>query len=70
MLVLFVNLLGAEKPSLGTVMEIAWADLSRTPVLAVMEAGNVHEHAMVSQAIDFKVGSIAEGLALVHHMLG
>lgn len=30
--VLFVNLLGAKQVSIGTVMEIAWADACRTPI--------------------------------------
>lgn len=67
--VLLVNLAGAAKPSLGTVMEIAWADLKRTPIVAVMEPGNVHEHAMISQAIDYRVDTLEEALAIVKAIL-
>lgn len=67
--VVLANFLGAQKPSLGTVMEIAWADLSRTPIVAVMEPGNVHEHAMICEAIGFRVDTLAEGLALVKAIL-
>lgn len=67
--VLLVNLAGAAKPSLGTIMEIAWADLKRTPIVAVMEAGNVHEHAMIDQAIDYRVDTLAEALAIVKAIL-
>jgi len=35
--VLFVNLLGAKKLSIGTIMEIAWADSKRRPIVLVME---------------------------------
>lgn len=68
--VMLVNLLNAEKVSMGTVMEIAWADLKRIPVVCIMEPGNVHEHSMVLEAIDFRCGSLAEGIELVRAVLG
>jgi nucleoside 2-deoxyribosyltransferase len=42
-----VNLLGAEKASIGSVLEIGWADAYRKPLVVVMEEGNVHDHAMI-----------------------
>lgn len=68
--VLLVNLLGATKVSMGTVMEMAWADLSRIPIICVMEPGNVHEHAMISEAIGFRVSTLEEGMNLVKAILG
>lgn len=67
--VLFVNLIGASKVSVGTVMEIAWADLCRTPIVCAMEPGNVHEHCMVHEAIGFRVGSVDEGVHVVRSIL-
>jgi len=67
--VLLVNLAGAEKVSVGTVMEIAWADLCRTPIVCVMEPDNVHEHAMVTEAIGFRVSTLEEGLHVVKAIL-
>ncbi|MBH0113235.1 nucleoside 2-deoxyribosyltransferase [Novosphingobium sp. YJ-S2-02] len=69
--VLLVNLLGATKVSVGTVMEIAWADQKRTPIIALIEAdrSNVHEHAMVNEAIGFRAPSLEEGLHLVRSIL-
>lgn len=67
--VVLVNFLGAQKPSLGTVMELAWADLARTPIVAVMEPGNVHEHAMICEVIGFRVATLDDGLALVKAIL-
>ncbi|MEO5867253.1 MAG: hypothetical protein ABIS14_12830 [Sphingomonas sp.] len=60
--VLLVNLLGAAKVSVGTVMEIAWADLKRTPIVVAIEAdgSNPHEHAMVNEAIGFRCASLDE----------
>jgi nucleoside 2-deoxyribosyltransferase len=68
--VLLVNLLGATRVSIGTVMEIAWADLKRTPIVAVMEPGNPHEHMMISEAIGFRVGTLDEALRVVVAVLG
>lgn len=66
---LLVNLLGAGRVSIGTVMEIAWADLKRTPIVCIMEPGNVHEHAMVSEAIGWRAHSLEEALSLVKAVL-
>jgi nucleoside 2-deoxyribosyltransferase len=64
--VLLVNLLGATRVSIGTAMEIAWADLCRTPVVLVMEAhGNVHGHAMLVEAAGFRVETLDAGLDVI-----
>lgn len=61
--VLLVNFLGCgDRVSIGSVMEVAWADLSRIPIVCVMEKGNVHEHAMVTNAIGYQVDTLEEGL--------
>lgn len=79
---LLVNLLGAERVSIGTVMEIAWADAARVPVVLVMEPaveentglvaskGNVHEHAMLRECVGFRVQTLDEGLNVVKAILG
>lgn len=64
--VLLVNLIGAKAVSVGTVMEIAWADLCRKPIVVAMEPhGNPHEHAMVSEAIGFRVTSLDDAMHVV-----
>lgn len=68
--VMLVNFLGAERVSIGTVMEIAWADLRRTPVVLVMEPeGNVHEHAMLGEAVGFRVATLQEAVDVVTAIL-
>jgi nucleoside 2-deoxyribosyltransferase len=62
--VLLVNLLGATRVSIGTMMEVAWAYQKRTPIVCCMEMGNVHEHAMLNEAIGFRVNTLEEGLAV------
>ena len=68
--VLLVNLLGAKKFSTGTIMEIAWADGKRRPIVLVMEhAGNLHDHAMIRECVGFRVPTICEGLDIVKAIL-
>lgn len=67
--VLLVNFLGAERVSIGTVMEIAWADLCRTPIVVAMEEDNIHKHAMVSEAIGFQVPTLEEAVDIVKGIL-
>jgi nucleoside 2-deoxyribosyltransferase len=68
--VLLVNLLGATAVSTGTVMEIAWADLKRTPIVVAMEPkGNPHEHMMVNEAIGFRAETLFGAIDLVKAIL-
>lgn len=67
--VLLVNFLGAKKVSIGTVMEVAWADANRIPIVCIMEPGNIHEHGMVDEAIGFRVGSLDEAIRITRIIL-
>ncbi len=79
--VILVNFLGAARVSIGTIMELAWADLSRIPSIVVMEpsqfeatgttpsVGNVHEHAMIREATGFRVETLEEGLNIAKAIL-
>lgn len=68
--VLLVNLLGAAKVSIGTVMEIAWADAHRIPIVCVMEPeGNPHDHGMIKEAISFRVTNLREALRITGAIL-
>lgn len=63
---LLVNLLGAKSVSIGTVMEIAWAWDNGLPVVVAMEdSGNVHEHAMINEAIGFRVNTLEEAMRVI-----
>ncbi len=64
--VILVNLLGAGRVSQGSICEISWAHWCRIPVVAVMEQqGNLHDHIMVTEQIDFRVTSLDEALTVV-----
>lgn len=68
--VLFVNLIGAKRVSLGSCMEIAWANLLQIPVVLCMEcAGNIHENTFMLEAVDYRVASVEDGITVVTSFL-
>lgn len=64
-------LLGAKVVSIGSMLEVAWADAARVPVVLVMEkdGSNVHEHGMVREMCGFQVDTLEEGLWIVKAVL-
>jgi nucleoside 2-deoxyribosyltransferase len=69
--VVLVNLLDTERISIGTMIELGWADANNIPVVVVMESdGNMHDHAMVNEITGFRVNSLREGLEVVKAILG
>lgn len=67
---LIVNLLGAKKVSIGTVMEIAWAAAANIPVILIMEKeGNIHEHSMLGEACPFRTETLEDALHVCVTML-
>ena len=65
-----VNLLGAERVSIGTMIEFGWADAARNPVITVMEKeGNVHDHSMQREITGFRVETLEEGLNVAKAIL-
>lgn len=69
--VLLVNLLGAERVSIGTCMEIAWAFDRRIPIVCVLGADDVHgQHMMIKEAIDYPCSSLDDGIFLVRSVVG
>ena len=65
-----MNLLGATRISIGSMIELGWADAARVPVVLVMEPGNVHEHAMVHEMSGFRVSTIGEAVNTALSVLG
>lgn len=61
----FMNLLGAKKVSIGTMVELAWADASRKPVIVCIEkTGNPHDSEYVRGLATYVVTSLEEGIAV------
>ncbi len=69
---LLVNLLGCTRPSLGTIMELAWAyALQKPAVVAIEERGNPHDnHPMIHEAMPFRVATLDEAIDAVAVILG
>lgn len=65
----FVNLLGAERVSIGTVMEIAWADAYRVPVVAAIDPGGIHDHAFIRGMVGFIAHDLETAMECVKAVL-
>ena len=72
------NLTGAQRVSIGTMIELGWADAFRKPIVLVMEArgtngpdmpDNIHEHAFVSQLAAYRVETLEKAAVLLAHLL-
>lgn len=57
-----VNLLGAKKVSIGTVMEITAFWWQRKPIVLIMEEDNIHNHPMIHEACPFTVHTLEEAI--------
>ena len=68
--VVLMNLLGSTRVSIGSMLELGWADLLRKPVILVMEQeGNMHDHAMVREMAGFHTTSLDQGVDLICTLL-
>jgi len=64
------NMLGAEKVSIGTMIELGWADAVRRPGILIMEkTGNIHDHPMVRKTTQFRVDNIKDAVAIAEVIL-
>jgi len=66
---MLVNLLGADKVSIGTVMEIAWAYEHRVPTILMMEAGNIHDHRMIVAACPYIAPNVDTAMFMLKQIL-
>ncbi|MBU1178973.1 hypothetical protein KKB69_01375, partial [Patescibacteria group bacterium] len=62
---ILVNFIGADKVSIGSVIETAWADAWRKPIVVAMEKNNIHSHSMIREVSGFIVPSLDEAIAIV-----
>lgn len=67
---ILANFEGTVTPSRGTDMEMAWAYAYDKPlVVAVREDSPIYAHPMVREAIDYRVDTLDEALAIVKAIL-
>jgi nucleoside 2-deoxyribosyltransferase len=64
-----VNLVGAEKISIGTMIEVGWADAARKPIVMAIEPGNPHHHAMLTTCAGFVTDEIDHAIDMAAAIL-
>jgi nucleoside 2-deoxyribosyltransferase len=55
--------------SIGTCIELGWADAAHVPVIGVLPQGNPHEHGMVMEILGFRVDTLDKALTLAKAIL-
>jgi nucleoside 2-deoxyribosyltransferase len=64
------NFLGAERVSIGTCIEIGWADAFRKPCVVVMEPeGNLHDYPMIREIAGWRVPTLNDGVLILDRIL-
>lgn len=66
---LFANFLGAKVVSIGSVIELGWADAFRKPIVFVAEKDNIHHHVIVDELCGFQVETLEEGIMVANAVL-
>lgn len=64
-----MNLLGASRVSIGTMIEIGWADAFRKPIVLVIDEENVHIHPMVLETASFIVTNMDQAIHVIQSIL-
>lgn len=59
------HLAGADKVSIGSVMEIAWAHAWNKLVVATLNQGDIHDHGMLRQCMSIVTPSLSEAIHLI-----
>jgi len=68
--VIYANLLGTKRVSIGSMMELAWASMMNKHVVLVMEEENVHRHAFVLEAADIVYDNVEDALDYLRELSG
>lgn len=66
---ILMNLLGAQRISIGTMIEAGWADAFRKPVVVVREKDSAHGHGMLDAIATYTVDDLDEALHLIRVLL-
>lgn len=65
----FMNVHGAEKVSIGTTVELGWADAFRKPVVLILDKGGVHDHAFYKGLATYVCDDIEQGIQCAKALL-
>lgn len=68
---MIANFLGATTVSIGSVIELGWADAFRKPIILVMEkdGSNLHEHVIANEIAGYKVSTLDDAIHIATLML-
>lgn len=70
--IVVVNLIGSKKVSIGTMIEIGWANALGKPVVLIIEedaTNNPHHHTFVYELASFRVSNVEESISLIKGLL-
>lgn len=65
----FMNVHGAKSVSIGTTVELGWADAFRKPVILILDKGGVHDHAFYKGIATYVCDSIEQGIECAKALL-
>lgn len=65
----FMNVYGAKDVSIGTTIELGWADAFRKPVILILDKGGVHDHAFYRGLATYVCDSIEQGIECAKALL-
>ena len=69
--ILLMNLIGADRVSIGSMMELAWSHLSgKFPVVVMEKEGNPHQHAFVREATGIVLHDLGDAVDYVVRTFG
>lgn len=63
--VVLANFEQASKASIGTSIELGWANAADVPIVANIPSGNIHDHPMVTSIVDFLVHDLDSAVKIV-----
>jgi nucleoside 2-deoxyribosyltransferase len=65
----FINYLGSEKVSIGTAIEIGWANAWNKPIVIVMEKDNINDHKMIQGITNYIFTDLGEAVMFARTFL-
>ena len=68
--IIIMNLMDEERLSIGTCIEMGWADMTRTPVIIICQEGGMYDnHPMVNSIVGYKVRTLEAAIEVARRIL-
>jgi len=69
--ILLLNLLGAKKVSIGSMIELGWASANDIPVITVadMENDNIHNHGFIKELSGWVVNDLETAIQVIKNLI-